>query len=153
MGGTQTWKLFQETFIPFLKSLHGHLIHVEKLLLAFCPSEWRLQRKQILENFGLFGTFWTTVVENPSFSKWHFDRGDFELTVLLYFGNFSGGELLLGNPFNDKLPVQNWDLLFLRSSAIYQRSLPFIRNRINLIFYGSVMKGKDIQLNTPWELQ
>jgi hypothetical protein len=56
---TQTWKLFQETSIPFLKSLRGLFIHVEKLLLAFCPSEWRLQRNQIPENFGLFGTFWT----------------------------------------------------------------------------------------------
>jgi hypothetical protein len=50
-----------------------------------------LQRKQIPENFGLFGTFWTMVVENPSFSEWHFDRGDFELMALLYFGNFLGG--------------------------------------------------------------
>jgi hypothetical protein len=49
------------------------------------------------------------VVKNPSFSEWHFDREDFELTALLYFGNFSGGGLLLGNPFNFKLPVQNWD--------------------------------------------
>jgi hypothetical protein len=127
--------------------------HVEKLLLAFCPSKWRLQRKQIPKNFGLFSTFWTTVVENPSFSEWYFDRGDSGLTALLYFRNFSGGELLPGNPFNFKLPVQNWDLLFLRSSAIYHRSLPFIGNRINLIFYSSIMKGKDIQLNTPRELQ
>jgi hypothetical protein len=153
MRGTQTWKLFQETSIPFLKSLHGLLIHVEKLLLAFCPSEWRLQRKQIPKNFGLFGIFWTTVVENPSFSKWYFDREDFGLTALLYFRNFSGGELLLGNTFNFKLLVQNWDLLFLRSSTIYHRSLSFIGNRINLIFYNRVMKGKDIQLNTTWELQ
>jgi hypothetical protein len=71
-------------------------------------------------------------------------RGDFGLTALLYFRNFSGGKLLLGNPFNFKLPVQNWDLLFLRSSAIYHRSLPFIGNKINLIFYSSIMKGKDI---------
>jgi hypothetical protein len=67
-GGTQTWKLFQETSIPFLKSVRGLLIHVEKLLLAFCPSKWRLQKKQIPENFGLFSTFWTAVVENSSFS-------------------------------------------------------------------------------------
>jgi hypothetical protein len=70
-------------------------------------SLFTLQRKQIPENFGLFGTFWTTVVENPIFSKWHFDREDFGLMALLYFGNFSGGGLLLGNPFNFKLPVQN----------------------------------------------
>jgi hypothetical protein len=38
LGGTQMWKLFQETSIPFLKSLHGLFIHVEKPLLAFCPS-------------------------------------------------------------------------------------------------------------------
>jgi hypothetical protein len=73
--------------------------------------------------------------------------------VLLYFGNFSGGEQLLGNPFNFKLPVQNWDLFFLRSSGIYHRSFPFIGNRINLIFYSSLMKRKDIQLNTTRELQ
>jgi hypothetical protein len=47
--------------------------YVEKLLLAFCLSKWKLQRKQIPKNFGLFGTFWTMVVENPSFSEWHFD--------------------------------------------------------------------------------
>jgi hypothetical protein len=93
------------------------------------------------------------VVENPSFSKWHFDRKDFGLTALLYFRDFSGGELLLGNPFNFKLLVQNWDLLFLRSNAMYHRSLLFIGNKIKLIFYSSVMKGKDIQVNTPWELQ
>jgi hypothetical protein len=56
-----------------LKSLRGLFIHVKKLLLAFCLSEWRLQRKQIPENFGFFSTFWTTMVENPSFSEWHFD--------------------------------------------------------------------------------
>jgi hypothetical protein len=93
------------------------------------------------------------VVENPSFSKWHFDGRDFGLTTLLYFGDFSGGELLLGNPFNFKLLVQNWDLLFLRSNAMYRRCLPFIGNRIDLIFYSSVMKRKDIQVYTPWELQ
>jgi hypothetical protein len=92
------------------------------------------------------------MVENPSFSKWHFDREDFGLMALLYFRNFSGGELLLKNSFNFKLLVQNWNLLFLKSSAIYHRSLPFIGNRINLIFYNSIMKEKDIQLNTLREL-
>jgi hypothetical protein len=47
MGGTQMWKLFQETFISFLKSFCGFFIHVKKLLLAFYPSKWKLQKKQI----------------------------------------------------------------------------------------------------------
>jgi hypothetical protein len=88
-----------KTSILFFKSLHGLLIHVEKLLLAFCPSEWRLQKKQIPENFRLFGTFWTTMVENPSFSEWHFDQGEFGLTASLYFGNFSGGGTVTGKSF------------------------------------------------------
>jgi hypothetical protein len=62
------------------------------------------------------------VVENPSFSKWNFDEKDLGLTILFYFGDFSGRELLSGNPFNFKLLVQNWDLLFLRSNAMYHRS-------------------------------
>jgi hypothetical protein len=39
------------------------------------------------------------VVENPSFSKWHFDQKDFGLMVLLYFGNFSGGGTVTGKSF------------------------------------------------------
>lgn len=152
-GGIRTWKLFHETSIPLLKSLRGLLIRAEELLLAICPSEWLRQKKHIPKNFGLFGTFWTTVVFNPSFSEWHFDGEDFGLTALLYFGDFSGGELLIGNPFNFKVPVHSWDILFLRSSAIYHRSLPFVGKRINLLFYSRVMKRKDIQLNTPRELQ
>jgi hypothetical protein len=72
MGGTQTWKLFQETSILFLKCLYGLVIYVKKLLLAFCPFEWRLQRKQIPENFGLLVPFelrWLKI----QVSEWHFD--------------------------------------------------------------------------------
>jgi hypothetical protein len=48
------------------------------------------------KNFGLLGTFWTIMVENPSFSEWNFDRGDFGLMALLYFRNFSGGNCYWG---------------------------------------------------------
>jgi ammonia channel protein AmtB len=64
------------------------------------------------KNFGLFCTFWTIIVYNPSFSEWHFDKGEVGLTALLHFGDFSGGELLIRNPFNLKVLIQNWDLFF-----------------------------------------
>jgi hypothetical protein len=55
-------------------------------------------RLQVPLNYGLFGTLWTTMVHNPSFSNWHFDPGDFGLAALL---------------------------VFLNSSEVYHRSFPF----------------------------
>jgi hypothetical protein len=46
-------------------------------------------RLQVPWNYGIFGTIWTIVIHNPSFSNWHFDPGDFGLAALLYFGKFT----------------------------------------------------------------
>jgi hypothetical protein len=47
----------------------------------------------------IFGTIWTTMVHNPSFSNWHFDPGNFSLDALLYFGEFTKRELQTEYPF------------------------------------------------------
>jgi hypothetical protein len=47
---------------------------------------------------------------NPSFTNWHFDPGDFGLAALLYFGEFSGGELQIGPPFCKTVQLENLDL-------------------------------------------
>jgi hypothetical protein len=88
--------LFQETSRNFLKSVKPFLFYVEEVLLKVCWEKWSQMRLQVPLNYGLFGTLWTIVVHNHSFSNWHFNPGDFGLTALLYFGEFTGGELQLG---------------------------------------------------------
>jgi hypothetical protein len=103
-------------------------------------------RLQLPSQYGLFGTVWTTVVHNPSCSQWHFDPGDFGMAALLYFGEFSNGELELGAPFSKTVPVRNGDLIFINSSQTYHRSLAFLGNHVNLIFYSSSIKTKNMSI-------
>jgi hypothetical protein len=135
LEGTPKWTLFQETSLTFLKSLKIHLFYVERVLMTVSWREWEQIRKQVPRNFGFFGTIWIAVVHNPSYSQWHYDPKDFGLVALLYFGEFSGGELELGSPFSKTLSLQNFDLVLLNSSKVYHHSHPFQENRVNLIFY------------------
>jgi hypothetical protein len=110
-------------------------------------------RLQVPWNYGIFGTLWTTMVHNPSFSNWHFDPGNFGLAILLYFGEFTRGEIQLGPLFWKTIPLGNLDLVFINSSEIYHRSLLFQGNRVNIIFYSNIIKQKDLKLNVPQDLQ
>jgi hypothetical protein len=66
------------------------------------------------------------------------------MAALLYFGDFIDGELELGASFCKTVPVKNGDLVFINSSHTYHRSLAFLGNRINLIFYSSIIKRRDL---------
>jgi hypothetical protein len=68
----------------FLKSVKPFLFYIEEVLLRVCWEKWSQMRLQVPLNYGLFGTLWTTVVHNPSFSHWHLDLGDFGLAALLW---------------------------------------------------------------------
>jgi hypothetical protein len=57
--------------------------------------------------------------------NWHFDPGDFGLAALLYFGEFSGGELQIGLSFCKTVQLENLDLVFVNSSEVFHHSLFF----------------------------
>jgi hypothetical protein len=76
----------------------------------------------------------------------NFDPGDFGLAALLYFGEFMGGELQLGSSFCKTLSVKNLDLVFLNSSEVYHCSFPFRGNKVNIIFYSSLIKKRNLEL-------
>jgi hypothetical protein len=144
--GTQKWTLFHKTFWNFLKSLKPLLFLVEQILISVC---WMVGLEiclQLPSWYGLFGTIWTIMVYNPSCSEWHFNPGDFRIAALLYFGEFSNKELELGAPFSKIVPVRNRDLIFINSSETYHKSLSFLGNRVNLIFYSSVIKKRNMTI-------
>jgi hypothetical protein len=113
-GGHTNVKIISRNFYLVFEKSSWPPYSRRKTLIGFLPVRMEVAEETDSQKLWSLRYFWTTVVKNPSFSEWHFDRGDFGLKALLYFGNFSGRGLLLGNPFNFKLPVQNWDLLFLR---------------------------------------
>ena len=60
----KTWKLFQETSIPFLKSLKGLLISVEELLWQFLPwngSDRKNKFQKTSVSLVLFGLLWFSI--------------------------------------------------------------------------------------------
>jgi hypothetical protein len=99
------WTLFQEIFLNFLKSVKPLLFYVEEVLLRVCWEKWFQMRLQVPWNYGIFGTIWTIVVHNPSFTNWHFNPGDFGLAALLYFGEFTREEIQLGPFFCKTIPL------------------------------------------------
>jgi hypothetical protein len=72
------------------------------------------------------------------------------MAALLYFGDFIDGELELGAPFCKTVPIKNGDLVFINSS---QTSLAFLGNRVNLIFYSSIIKRRDMTIVSFPDLQ
>ena len=82
----------------------------------------------------------TVAINKSSKCEWHIDTNDIELTALLYFGDFRGGELKLGQPFNIEVPLENGDLQFLRSSKVYHKSVQFSCDRVNIIFYTGLIR-------------
>jgi hypothetical protein len=151
--GSPYLTLFQETSLNFLKSLKPFLFYVEEVLLRVCWDQWFEMRLQLPRNYRIFGTIWTSMGHNPSFTNWYFDPGDFGLAVLLYFGEFSGGELQIGPPFCKTVQLENLDLVFVNSFQVFHRSLFFKGDRVNFIFYSSLIKQKDLKLIIPTDLQ
>jgi hypothetical protein len=80
-------------------------------------------------------------------------QGTFGLAALLYFAEFSGGELLISPPFCKTVQLENLDLVFVNSSQVFHHSLFFKGDKVNFIFYSSLIKQKDLKLIVPTDLQ
>ena len=69
-------------------------------------------------------------------TKWHYDPEDVGLACLVYFGEWLGGSLALGNE-----EVQQFDVVFINSSKIYHAVDDIIGTRIALGFYSTLVKN------------
>jgi hypothetical protein len=58
-----------------------------------------------------------------------------KFAMLLYFGNFSGGSFLLAPLVGLNLPLQRFDIVFIKSSATFHRAASFMGMRVNLSTY------------------
>ena len=129
-------------FLLYCKPL---LLYVESLFQAHHFSTWCQVRNDLPVECGLFGTVWTTLVVNLDYPEWHFDPQDCGLTAIIYFGEFYGGEFLIGSPFNLKIEVRNLDIILVNSSAVYHRSLPFTGSKVVLGMYSTKYKLTSIK--------
>lgn len=137
------WKLFHGTDRTLLFKCKPLLLYMEDLYQQFAPEIWSKCRSNIPQGFGLFGTIWTTVVINVSDCVWHYDPRDQGFTILLYFGAFQQGHLRLAPPIQLDVPVQPNDIVFLLSSKIYHKVMPFTGRRINLTMYSTKVQKKE----------
>jgi hypothetical protein len=103
MSQTRTWKLYEVTDLSLKKLLQ--LLSKTCLHNGTCPYP-----PPCSQEYGLFGTIFTTIVLNLTSCQWHMDPKD-KFAVLLYFGNFTGGSFLLAPPVGLNLPVRRFDVV------------------------------------------
>ena len=132
-----------ETFLLQCRPLLSFLEQIYKIA-AF--TTWQDIRQAVPPNFGLFGTIFTTIVVNTDAGMWHYDPLDTGFTILIYFGDYREGELLLGKPVNLKIPTACSDIVLLKSQNIYHKSLPFKGDRVSFAIYSSKVKNKDCNI-------
>jgi hypothetical protein len=128
-GGNRTWKLYEHTDIAFLERLKPVLQRVYRLFQKLIPLPLPCP-----EHLGLFGTPFTTIVINFGDCHWHLDPHD-KFAILLYFGDFEDGSLVLGPPLNSRVQVKEFDCGFLLSGEVYHKGCPFQGHRVNISCY------------------
>jgi hypothetical protein len=146
------WKLFHTTNKAFLKRCKQLLFYADSLYRLLAPETWEHSHHRTPQGYGLFDTIWTTVVVNCGAGAWHYDPLDVGFAALFYFGDFQEGSVRLATPFNLDIPVQPKDIVFLNSSKIYHKSMPFTGTRINLTMYCTKIQKKPY-LFLPEELE
>ena len=128
-NANRIWKLYDTTDIAFLWRLKPVLQRVYQIFRKSIPVPLPCP-----EHLGLFGTAFTTVVLNFGDCHWHIDPKD-KFAILLYFGDFEEGGLVVGPPIKAIVPVQQFDCCFLLSGEIYHKVLPFKGVRVNISCY------------------
>lgn len=125
------WKLYSETDNAVLLSFKPILQKISEILLEMWSPDFILPCPT---SHTLFGTVFTTMVVNMESCEWHLDPQD-KFAVLIYFGDFSGGSLLLGPPFHREIPVEGFDWVYLLSTKVWHKASPFLGKRFNVSFY------------------
>lgn len=122
------WNLYESTSKPLLLLLRPIITYLSTLVCHLTP------RPPVDPGYGLFGSIFTSLVVNSDHGEWHIDPKD-KLAVIIYFGQFQQGELLVASPLGVKLPVQATDVVFLHSSKIYHKATAFKGQRISISLY------------------
>ena len=77
---------------------------------------------------------WTSIqVNHGTVANWHVDKGNIGLSMMLVFGDFSGGDFEIGQ--SGQLPLRGQAILF--DGQEQHRSLPFAGDRWSLVAFTS----------------
>ncbi|MES2615091.1 MAG: hypothetical protein V4591_06735 [Bdellovibrionota bacterium] len=135
------WKLYEQTNRNLLLAFKPILQFYSKKILSErsvddllpCPPE-----------YGLFGTVFTAIAVNNHLCTWHIDPRD-KITMLFYFGDFSGGSLLLGPPLNLNVPVQKFDCGIIAAKTIFHKSNVFEGFRFNISAFSKLTTPETVK--------
>lgn len=122
------WNLYESTSKPLLLLLRPIIRYLSDLVCTITT------KPPVDPGYGLFGSIFTSLVVNPDHGEWHIDPKD-KLAVIVYFGDFQEGKLLLAPPISGQIPVSPGDVVIFDSSSIYHKAMPFKGHRISISFY------------------
>ena len=86
----------------------------------------------------------TTIVVNYTSTAWHNDPTDTGFTVILFLGDFDGGEFCLGPPVNKKIPVKSGDIMLVNSAFIFHKAAIYTGTRFSI---GCYCKSTNLKQN------
>lgn len=140
----RVWELYETTDKPTMLLLKPFLQKISEILPEF-PTQ------ATPPEYCLFQSAFTSLVVNYSPVQWHIDPKDKNFTILLYIGKFTGGEFLLGPPLNTSFQVRPFDVMLVRSSTIFHKSLESCGKRLNLSLYCKTTDLTKSDLTVPWQ--
>lgn len=136
------WKMFSESSIDFLRIMKPLILYLSTLYktLKFC--DYKIAKKNVPKGWGLYGTIFTSIALNKDATSWHKDTKDTLWTILIYGGNFKGGELILLTNPPCILKVQRGDIVLLRADLLFHMVTPFVGDRFSISCYSQTITAK-----------
>lgn len=144
--GRRSWKLYGDTNLQFLLACKPFILYMNQFYAQKAPNEWNLVRKKIPENLGLFGTVFTSLACNVDATLWHHDPHDLEFAILVYFGKWTGGNLILGVNPQIHACVKAQDIVFLKSCSTFHSVSKFEGLRKTIVFYASQIRAMPTEI-------
>lgn len=147
----KSWVLFSESSIQFLRSCEPLIMYLNNLYRTLKLKDFKLAQKNVPKGWGLYKTVFTSLAANKDSTKWHKDTKDTNWTIIIYGGNFTKGELIIGTIPPCKIQVQPFDIVFLKAYSFFHTALPFIGERFSFSFYSEEISENYLRTLTRTE--
>lgn len=126
-------------------------MYLNNLYRTLKLKDFNLAQKNVPKGWGLYKTVFTSLAANKDSTKWHKDTKDTNWTIIIYGGNFTKGELIIGTIPPCKIQVQPFDIVFLKAYSFFHTALPFVGERFSFSFYSEEISENYLRTLTRTE--